>query len=535
VGIGGTRTTDEGEWLGRYEILRRLENASTHEVLLARAHGPSGFTSIVELKRHFGAHDRFEARELAREARAYALLSSPWILRLHDFLLLDGDPVLVLEHLPGMSLEDAVRGLTAAGRQLPEDAALYVGHAIAAALASAHTARTLDSSDPTTVVHRNLCPGNVHLAWTGDAKLGGFAMAKVLDGGSEPTRPGVVHGAYGYMAPEQVLAGEYSTASDVYSAALILYELLSRRRAFDVDELPELELIRAMADPSFPPLASLRPYLHPSLCAAISTALAPRPEQRTISAAQLAAVLASMVDLTTARETLVGVLGTVREEEASDGAATPRTPHVDVPEALPSDPDATERFRLDEILLHRASLAPDSLRVAAAMALTDPPKRKPLLALRIPALHARWLFAAAFGLAIFATVVGIGRSVTKHGSPSSGPASGGAPSAAARPRATPDKTVAVAPPVPPAPTTPPPPPSASAPPSAPPPAPSLAKAGLLLLPPRSAGHRIFVDGHVVGEGPRPYQVPCGARRVRVGSAGVERVVAVPCGGSVQVF
>jgi serine/threonine-protein kinase len=532
VAIGGTRTTDEGEWLGRYEILRRLENTSTHEVLLARAHGPSGFTRIVELKRHFGAHDRLEPRGLAREARAYALLSSPWILRLHDFLLLDGDPVLVLEHLPGMSLEDAVRSLTAAGRQLPEDAALYVGHAIASALSSAHMARTLDSSESTTIVHRNLSPGNVHLAWTGDAKLGGFAMAKVLDGGSEPTRPGVVHGAYGYMAPEQVLAGEYSTASDVYSAALILYELLSRRRAFDVDELPELELIRAMADPSLPSLASLRPYLHPSLCAAISTALAPRAEHRTITAAQLAAVLASMVDLTTARETLVAVLGTVREA-AGNGDTTPRTPHVDVPEALPSDPDATERFRLDEVLLHRASPAADSLRAAAAMALTDPPKKKPGLAVRIPALQARWLFAAALGLAIFATVVGIGRSVAKHGSPGSGPASSGTPSAAVRQRAIPDKPVATPPAAPPA-ATPLPPPSASAPPSAPTPAPLPAKAGLLLLPPRSAGHRIFVDGRVIGEGPRPYQVPCGARRVRVGSAGVERVVAVPCGGSVQI-
>jgi hypothetical protein len=212
---------------------------------------------------------------------------------------------------------------------------------------------------------------------------------------------------------------------------------------------------------------------------------------------------------------------------------------VDVPEALPSDPDATERFRLDDILLHRASLAPDSLRAAAAMALTDPPRKKTGLALRIPALHARWLFAAALGLAIFATVVGIGRSVTTHGSPGSAPASSGTPSAAPRQRATldkpitPDKPIAVMPAVPPA-ATPLPPPSTTAPPGAPPPAPSAAKAGLLLLPPRSAGHRIFVDGRVVGEGPRPYQVPCGARRVRVGSAGVERVVAVPCGGSVQV-
>jgi serine/threonine-protein kinase len=528
VAIGGARTTDEGEWLGRYEILRRLEAGSTHEVLLARAHGPSGFTRVVELKRHFGAYDRLEAKSLAREARAYTVLSSPWILRLHDFMLLDEDPVLVLEHLPGISLEHAVRSLTAAGQHLPEDAALYVGHSIAAALASAHRARMPESNEPTTIIHRNLCPDNVHLGWTGDAKLGGFAMAKVLDGGSDPTRPGVIHGAYGYMAPEQVLAGEYSTASDVYSAALILYELLSRRRAFDVGELPELELIRAMADPSLPPLASLRPYLHPSLCGALSTALAPKPQDRTITAAQLAAVLASAVDLTTARRTLVAVLAAVRGESAT-GHATPRAPRVDVPEALPSDPDATERFRLEDLLLPSPSLAPDSLRAAAAMALSDPPKKRTEATARALAQHAPWLLAATLCFAILAAVVGIRRSVAQHGSPTSPPASSRTPSAAATRKATPDEPIAtpraVAPVAP---------PSASAPPSEPPPPPSGPKAGLLLLPPRSAGHRVFVDGRVVGEGPRPYQVPCGARRVRVGSAGVECVTMVPCGGSVQV-
>jgi serine/threonine-protein kinase len=527
VAVGGASTTGEGEWLGHYEILHRLEAGARHEVLLARAHGPSGFTRIVELKRYFGAYDRFEARRLAREARAHSVISSPGTVRLYDFSSLDGDPVLVLEHVPGLSLEEAVRSLTATGRELPEDAVLYVGYSIFAALSAVHATRMPESSEPTTILHRNICPASVRLAWTGAVKLGGFDMAKVLDSASEPTRPGILHGTFGYIAPEQLLAGQYSTASDVYSAALIVYELLSRRRAFDVAALPEWALLQAMAHPSLPPLASLRPYLHPSLCAAVTTALAPRPENRTIAAAELATVLGSMVDLSTARETCVAVLGTIREEGGT-GDTTPRAPTVDVPDALPSDPDATERFRFDDVIMPGATPAYDSLRAAAAMALSDPPKRKSEAAGGMTNRRAAWIFAVAFCSAMLAFFVGVHRAATPRRPPTSAPASSSAPSTPAAPQPSPVVRSSAATPTPGAP----PPASASA--SEARPAPANPKAGLLLLPPRSAGHRIFVDGRVVGEGPHPYQVACGARRVRVGSAGVERVTIVPCGGSVQV-
>jgi serine/threonine-protein kinase len=457
-------------------------------------------------------------------------------VRLYDFSSLDGDPVLVLEHVPGMSLEDAVSGLTATGRELPEDAVLYVGYSIFAALSAAHSVRMPESSEKTTILHRNICPASVRLAWTGAVKLGGFDMAKVLDSASEPTRPGILHGAYGYIAPEQLLAGQYSTASDVYSAALIVYELLSRRRAFDAASQPELALLQAMAHPSLPPLASLRPYLHPSLCAALTTALAPRPEDRTITAAELATILASMVDLSTARETCVAVLATIRE--GGTGATTPRAPPVDVPDALPSDalpsdPDATERFRFDDVLRPDATPAYDSLRAAAAMALSDPPKKRLEAAARFMSTrHAPFFFAAAFCVAMLAIMVGVRGTATPRRPTTSAPARSSAPSTPVAPQPSVAKSIAA----PPAPVATPPPASASASASAGEarPAPTNPKAGLLLLPARSAGHRIFVDGRVVGEGPRPYQVACGARRVRVGSAGVERVTIVPCGGSVQV-
>src|SRR5262249_13398511 len=151
-----------------------------------------------------------------------------------------------------------------------------------------------ETGEVTPVVHRDVHPRNVRLAWSGEVKLTGFAMAKLPAGDDEPAREGL-RGTYGYMAPEQVLADEESPRTDVYSAALVVYELLARRRAFDVGVTPELELLKAMAHPALPPLASLRPDLSPALCRAIDLALVPDPAARHASATGLALVLGSMV------------------------------------------------------------------------------------------------------------------------------------------------------------------------------------------------------------------------------------------------
>ena len=66
--------------------------------------------------------------------------------------------------------------------------------------------------------------------------------------------------------------------------------------------MPELELLKSMAYPSLPPLASIRPHLHAPLCRAIDLALAPNPDARRTNAGELAVILASMLDLRAARQ-----------------------------------------------------------------------------------------------------------------------------------------------------------------------------------------------------------------------------------------
>jgi serine/threonine-protein kinase len=129
--------------IGPYRIIRRLALGERGEVLLARVYGPHGFQRTVVLKRLIGGHarDPLWLRRLASEAIAYARLSHSAIVRLYDFVEIDGAPTLVLEYVPGVSLETLVQTKRDLGERLGDQEIFYLGARIFAGLAAAHGAR----------------------------------------------------------------------------------------------------------------------------------------------------------------------------------------------------------------------------------------------------------------------------------------------------------------------------------------------------------------------------------------------------------
>src|SRR6266516_1273727 len=184
-----------------------------------------------------------------REARAAASLAHPNITQLYDYGEAEGRPYMVLEYLPGGSLEDRLEE----GTPLPDADAAHIASEIAAGLAHAH-ARGL--------VHRDLKPANVLFDSEGRAKIADFGIARLGQGGTL-TEAGTVLGTAAYISPEQA-AGEPATpASDVYSFGVILFRMLTGRLPFEADE--PFELVRLHRDAPPPPVASLRPDAPPRL------------------------------------------------------------------------------------------------------------------------------------------------------------------------------------------------------------------------------------------------------------------------------
>ena len=251
---------------------------------------------------------------LGREALAYARLAHPAIVRLYDFVEDDGRLTLVMEHVDGLSLARVIAGLRACGEDLDEPSIWYVGYRIFLALAAAHAARDPMTREFAPVIHRDASPGNVLIPWDGYVKLTDFGVAR-LAGVAGDTRPGVVKGTIGYLAPEQVRGEPATVRTDVYTACLVMRELLLREPVFPREGKSELALLTAMASPSLIPLGALRPGLPMHVTDAVDRGLAPDPEARGVTAEEMASLLRSVINVDSARDRLSEKIARLRRRE----------------------------------------------------------------------------------------------------------------------------------------------------------------------------------------------------------------------------
>lgn len=404
-----TKADTTVERIGGYRVVRRLATGGTSDVLLAKAEGPLGFERTVVLKlllSQFRSDDEF-ARMFAREASAYARLSHPSIVRLFDFFAVpasesgtparqagrEGQLCMVLEHIDGPPLTRLRTMLKAIGRELDDRAAIYVAARIFDALAAAHSV-VAESGAIAPVIHRDVNPSNVLVPWDGHVKLADFGVAKVT-GLSHQSVAGMIKGTYGYMAPEQVTGDAISPRADVYAAGIILWELLTKRRAFQRGALPEVEALRAMAEPRLVALDTIRPDLDRTVRDAVKRALEPRAERRTVTAEEMVAILTAAVPTDEGRERLVSALNVVRTSSqpsmaavAVGGAAAPLVggkatetlqaavaPPANPPAAVP--PAAGSSGRGGSTKAGPPPLPPSVPRMTAARSAADGPPKKP--------------------------------------------------------------------------------------------------------------------------------------------------------------
>jgi serine/threonine protein kinase len=225
----------------RYELEALLMRGGFGEVYRARHVHTRREVAIKILKAERAANPHTLAR-FQREAQLVAAIESPHIVQVFDWGVLDsGEAYLVMELLRGHDLR---RELTLRGR-LPIDEALEIAHQIVAGLAAAHARH---------IIHRDLKPGNILLV-DGEprvVKLIDFGIGKQL--GAVPSYRTAHHvsvGTPGYMAPEQVRAIDADERSDIYAAAVVLYELIAGRRPHDFANQGDY-LIRAGTEPPTP-------------------------------------------------------------------------------------------------------------------------------------------------------------------------------------------------------------------------------------------------------------------------------------------
>ena len=253
---------------GRYRLLEPLGHGAMSAVW--RAHDDE-LDRDVALKLLAPTADR---GRFQREARAVAALSHPNICNLYDYGEADGKPYMVLEYLPGGTLEELLRR-----GPLPDAETERFATEIAAGLAHAHAHG---------VVHRDLKPANVLFDSEGRAKIADFGIAR-MGGEGTLTEAGTVLGTAAYISPEQASGLPATPASDVYSFGVILFRMLTGQLPFVADNA--MELVRMNRDDPPPTVGSVRRDAPPVLAATADVALrkdaAARPADGTALLAML--------------------------------------------------------------------------------------------------------------------------------------------------------------------------------------------------------------------------------------------------------
>lgn len=256
----------------RYRIVALAGRGGMGEVYRAEDLTLSQVVAIKFLPESL-SHDPAALARFRSEVRIARQVSHPNVCRVFDVGEADGITFLCMEYVDGEDLASLVRRI---GRLSP-DKAIEVARQVCAGLAAAHERG---------VIHRDLKPANLMLDSAGKIRIADFGLAGIA---ASIQGADVRAGTPAYMAPEQLAGKEVTAKSDLYSLGLVLYEILTGRRAFEAATLAELMKMREESAPSKPSL--LVRDLDPLLERVILRCLEKDPALRPATALQVAAAL----------------------------------------------------------------------------------------------------------------------------------------------------------------------------------------------------------------------------------------------------
>ena len=282
-----------GTLVSHYRIVSKIGAGGMGEVYLAEDTRLDRRVAIKMLPPEMsGDEDRL--RRFEQEAKATSALNHPNILTVYDFGDHEGSPFIVSEFLEGEELRDRL------DRQpIPIRRVTNYAEQIVSGLSSAHERG---------VVHRDLKPENLFITNDERIKILDFGLAKLrerqpmIEGSEDATRkamtdPGVVMGTVGYMSPEQVRGSAVDHRSDIFSLGLILYEMITGRRAFQFETRAETMTAILKEEPV--EITDSVPNINPSLERIVRRCLEKKPERRFQSTSDLEFALQTLTGSTT--------------------------------------------------------------------------------------------------------------------------------------------------------------------------------------------------------------------------------------------
>jgi serine/threonine protein kinase len=335
--VAGVDVSGVGARVGPYRVLRHLGQGGMGTLALGVRDGD---VDPVVLKRPLA--DGLSAHALAlarREAVIASSLDHPGVVRVVDVVNDDGVPVLVMEHLLGLTLHEVGKRARHARLSLPMEPLLDVIAQAARALHYVHTLRD-DDGRPRGLVHRDIAPDNLFLTGDGTVKLLDFGVARG-DDVEELTQFGSLKGKRGYFAPELITGHPPDARTDLFALGVTLYWLLCGRLPWGARD-PGPAYVAMMSAPP-PPPSSRNPFVPAAVDELVQGLIAVERDERFADGAAVAARVEEMLRRVDAADRdairlvdLVGGLPDAAPSSSSSGAQSgpPSGPPAAAPAAL---------------------------------------------------------------------------------------------------------------------------------------------------------------------------------------------------------
>ncbi|MBM4320188.1 MAG: hypothetical protein FJ125_09545, partial [Deltaproteobacteria bacterium] len=252
----------EPQRYGNFVLLERIAVGGMAEIFRAKKLGAEGFEKELVVKRilpHFSEDEAFVTM-FKDEARIAANLNHANIVQVYEFDECEGSFYIAMEYIEGKDLKRIIdAGLKRQKPLLPAEC-VYIIAQVADGLHYAHT-RTYNNV-PLNIVHRDVSPHNIMIAFEGDVKLMDFGIAKAA-ARSTKTQAGTVKGKCAYMSPEQARGKDLDGRSDLFSLGICLWEMVTGQRLFVGDT--EFETLSKVLKAEIAPPREFNNEVHPKL------------------------------------------------------------------------------------------------------------------------------------------------------------------------------------------------------------------------------------------------------------------------------